>query len=73
MRNFQGTSLFPVITDAGHDHELGTHTFYPIPHSVRLVASLNRRSTGVPRAEGSISITCVYDPPHSDVPRSTLR
>jgi len=37
VRNFQGTSLFPATTNAGHDHELGTYTFDLIPHTVGLV------------------------------------
>ena len=71
MRNFWGTSLLPATTNAGHGHGLGTYTFRPIPHSVGLVVSLNKRSTGIPRVERSISITCVCDLLHSAVSRST--
>ena len=39
-----------ATTDAGHDHELGTYASHPILHSVGLIISSNRRSTGIPRA-----------------------
>ena len=39
-----------ATTDAGHDHELGTYTSHPILHSVGLIISSNRQSTGIPRA-----------------------
>jgi len=45
---FGAPPSFPAANDAGHDHEPGTYTSHPIPHSVGLVVSLNRRSKRAP-------------------------